>query len=280
MARVLVIEDNRDNLELMRYLLGAFGHEALTAEDGSAGLAVARREHPDLVLCDIHLPGMDGYAVVGELKRDSAFAQTPVVAVTAMAMIGDSERGLRAGFDGYIYKPIDPETFVSQLHAFLRERQRETAPARQPASSTCAPTLALPQSSASILVVDDSSSNRDFIDQTLTPFGFSVQTAANVAQGLHLAGQSTPDLIITDLHMPGSDGLNLIRALSTHAHLAAVPIVVITSSVWGDSQKQAAMQLGAARFLLRPIEPQNLLDEIRACLAATGRAADGDDPRR
>jgi len=77
MARVLVIEDNRDNLELMRYLLGAFGHEALTAEDGNDGLAVARREHPDLVLCDIHLPGMDGYAVVADLKRDPAFAQTP-----------------------------------------------------------------------------------------------------------------------------------------------------------------------------------------------------------
>jgi len=280
MARVLVIEDNRDNLELMRYLLGAFGHEALTAEDGNDGLAMARREHPDLVLCDIHLPGMDGYAVVADLKRDPAFAQTPVVAVTAMAMIGDSERGLRAGFDGYIYKPIDPETFVAQMHAFLREHQREAAPARQAASSAGAVAQVLPQSSASILVVDDSSSNRDFIDQTLTPFGFSVQSAANVAQGLDLAGHSTPDLIITDLHMPGSDGLNLIRALRTHPHLAAVPIVVITSSVWGEAQEQAAMQLGAALFLLRPIEPQSLLDEIRACLAAARRTPDGEDPGR
>lgn len=279
MARVLVIEDNRDNLELMRYLLGAFGHEALTAEDGNAGLAMARRELPDLVLCDIHLPGMDGYAVVGELKRDVAFAQTPIVAVTAMAMIGDSERGLDAGFDGYIFKPIDPETFVSQLRSFLHGRQSD-AVARPVKGDASALRQVLPQSSASILVVDDSPSNRDFIDQTLTPFGFRVQSAASVGEGLVLAERATPDLVITDLHMPENDGLNLIRALRTHDHLASVPIIVITSSIWGDRQRQAAMQFGAAQFLLRPIEPQQLLAEVHACLAATRRSADGDDPGR
>ena len=280
MARVLVIEDNRDNLELMRYLLGAFGHEALVAEDGSEGLAMARRERPDLILCDIHLPGMDGYAVVGELKRDSALACTPVVAVTAMAMIGDSERGLDAGFDGYIFKPIDPGNFVSQLRQFLADDRRAPAPAGHGEMETRPAAAGLPQSSATVLVVDDSQDNLDFIDQTLTPFGFTVCPASSADQGLALARASLPDLVITDLHMPHCDGLNLISAIRAHRHMGSVPIIVITSSVWGPEQQQTALRLGATCFLLRPIEPQNLLDEVRACLTAAGRIADGDNPRR
>src|ERR1700745_1676759 len=158
MAVVLVIEDNRDNLELMQYLLRAFGHETVSAEDGAAGVATALRERPDLVLCDIHLPGADGYAVLKQLKGSATLRGTPVVAVTAMAMIGDGERGLAAGFDGYIYKPIDPEPFAAQLHAFLPQRgsaAATTAPQRDGAPTALPEGLAPPDARAGVLVVDD-----------------------------------------------------------------------------------------------------------------------------
>lgn len=118
-ARILVIEDNPTNLELMTYLLRAFGHTPLTATDGEAGIETALRERPDLVLCDLEMPRLDGYGVVRRLKADPALRHIPVVAVTASAMVGDRDRVIATGFDGYISKPITPETFVSEVEAFL-----------------------------------------------------------------------------------------------------------------------------------------------------------------
>jgi CheY-like chemotaxis protein len=103
----------------MSYLLTAYGHVVLTADNGELGIELAWREQPDLVVCDIHLPGADGHAVANALKDDSMPRPPPIVAVTALAMVGDREKILAAGFDGYITKPIDPEVFVGQVDAFL-----------------------------------------------------------------------------------------------------------------------------------------------------------------
>lgn len=119
MARILVIEDNAENLELMVYLLEAFGHTVITAVDGTSGLAAAPRERPEIVLCDLHLPGIDGYEVCRRLKADPGLRRIPLIAVTASAMAGDRARGLATGFDGYIAKPIDPERFVGEVEGFL-----------------------------------------------------------------------------------------------------------------------------------------------------------------
>lgn len=121
MARILVIEDNPENLELMTYLLKAFGHATSNATDGVAGVALARSARPDIVICDVHLPGLDGYGVARELRRETAGARIPLVAVTALAMAGDRDKVFAAGFDGYIAKPIDPETFVMQVEALISE---------------------------------------------------------------------------------------------------------------------------------------------------------------
>src|SRR5881409_3496155 len=118
-ARILIIEDNAANLELMIYLLKTFGHAPIIAGNGEEGLTLARRERPDLIVCDIQLPGMDGFSVAAQLKADSALGGTPLIAVTAFAMVGDRDKVLAAGFDGYIPKPIAPETFVAQVEEFL-----------------------------------------------------------------------------------------------------------------------------------------------------------------
>jgi CheY-like chemotaxis protein len=118
-ARILIIEDNSTNMELMSYLLSAFGHTPLMAFDGESGVRQAREQLPDLILCDVHLPKLDGYGVVAALKADPRLREIPVLAATALAMVGDRERLMQAGFDGYIGKPIEPEQFVAQLEPFL-----------------------------------------------------------------------------------------------------------------------------------------------------------------
>lgn len=123
-ARILVIEDNQTNLELMTYLLNAFGHTTIVARDGEAGAQLAAEHRPDVILCDIAMPKLDGYGLAERIKSDPALQDIPLIAVTASAMSGDRDRVLRAGFDDYITKPITPETFVSQVEAHLGPRRR------------------------------------------------------------------------------------------------------------------------------------------------------------
>lgn len=124
MARILIIEDNPENMQLMVYLLTAFGHTVLESTTGGPGLMLARTEAPDLILCDLHIPGMDGYEVAKRLKLDPKLATIPLVAVTAYAMVGDREKVLAAGFNGYIPKPINPEMFVGEIEMFLSSEVR------------------------------------------------------------------------------------------------------------------------------------------------------------
>ena len=118
-ARILVIEDNPTNLELMTYLLKAFGHDVVAATEGERGLELAVTGRPDLILCDLALPGIDGFEVARRLKADESLSGVPLVAVTASAMVGDRDKVLAAGFDGYVSKPIAPETFVLEVEAYL-----------------------------------------------------------------------------------------------------------------------------------------------------------------
>lgn len=118
--RILVVDDNPVNLDLMLYLLRAFGHEAEGRSDGLAGFDAAQGRVFTLVITDILMPGIDGYEFARRFKADARLTSTPLVAVTALAMDGDRERIAAAGFDGYITKPIDPHTFVSQIEAYLK----------------------------------------------------------------------------------------------------------------------------------------------------------------
>lgn len=112
---VLLIEDNAQNRYLTTFLLEQHGYHVVCAADGPSGIAEALRLLPDLILLDIQLPGMDGYEVASALRERGELDQVPIIAVTSYAMVGDREKSLASGCDGYIEKPIDPETFVSQI---------------------------------------------------------------------------------------------------------------------------------------------------------------------
>jgi two-component system cell cycle response regulator len=115
----MIVEDNAINLELMTYLLQAAGYDVTGVSGGAAALSSLRAEGVDLVICDVQMPGMDGMQLLRELRAHPDTATLPVIAVTAAAMVGDRERLLAAGFDGYMAKPIDPQTFAQQVAAFV-----------------------------------------------------------------------------------------------------------------------------------------------------------------
>ena len=119
MAKVLIVEDNLANMKLAAFLLQSAGHTVLSATDAEVGLTLARDEHPNLILMDIQLPGMDGLEATALLKRDDATRAIPVIALTALAMKGDEERIRAAGCDGYIAKPLAYRDFLATISAHL-----------------------------------------------------------------------------------------------------------------------------------------------------------------
>jgi CheY-like chemotaxis protein len=119
MKKILVIEDNEQNLYLVTFLLERVGYEVSAARDGKEGLEMAQRIKPDMILLDIQLPVMDGYAVARCLRKDPDLSRIPIVAVTSYAMSGDLEKAIEAGCTSYLEKPINPETFLAQVGQYF-----------------------------------------------------------------------------------------------------------------------------------------------------------------
>lgn len=116
---VVLIEDNEQNRYLLTFLLEKSGYEVTCANDGARGIELASARAPSVILLDIQLPTMDGYEVARALRSNDALRATPIVAVTSYAMPGDREKALGAGCTGYIEKPINPETFVTELERII-----------------------------------------------------------------------------------------------------------------------------------------------------------------
>ena len=124
MATILIVEDNATNMKLSAFLLESADHTVIAATNAEAGLKLARERHPDLILMDIQLPGMDGLQATALLKADEATSDIPIIALTALAMKGDEERILAAGCDGYVAKPLDYKDFLAVVAATLAKVPR------------------------------------------------------------------------------------------------------------------------------------------------------------
>jgi len=121
MTQALVIEDNEDNMVLIRFILEKNGYQTIAAEDGKTGIDMAIKEKPDCIILDIQLPDMNGLEVLKAIRASGANGDTAIIAMTSFAMSGDRERFMQAGCTGYIEKPIDPETVMAEINAVLGE---------------------------------------------------------------------------------------------------------------------------------------------------------------
>ncbi len=117
--RILVVEDNETNLYLIRFMLEKSGYEVIEAREGAVGVELAGKEKPDLILMDIQLPDIDGLEATKRIRASEADSETPIIALTSYAMVGDKEKALAAGCTGYIEKPINTETFMAEIEKYL-----------------------------------------------------------------------------------------------------------------------------------------------------------------
>jgi two-component system cell cycle response regulator len=260
-TRVLVVEDNAVNRELMDSLLGAFGYEPLLAADGLTGLAMAREHRPSLVICDIRMPHLDGYGFARAVRADPALAGLRLLAVTASAMSGEREHILAAGFDAYLAKPIDPVAFVETLQGLM------PAPRPVPTPAAATPSPDRPSGERGmVLVLDDTHSNLVIVRDLLEPHGYEVLTASQADEAWALALARTPRLIVSDVGMQHGSGFDFIRRVKGEATLRGVPFVFLTATHWDSASESIGRGLGAVRYLRRPIDPRLLLAELEAVL--------------
>jgi CheY-like chemotaxis protein len=264
MTRILLIEDNEANLELMSYLLQAYGYAIETAGDGAAGLRAAQRQRPDLIICDVQIPIMDGYEVAHRLAQHPQLADVPRIAVTAFAMVDDRRKALDAGFHGYFTKPIAPETFVEQIQSFLTPAQRRVQRASAP-DAQANPTAPAARG-YTVLVVDDNAINLEFAAALLGRSGYEVVTAPGMAAAIGRLRECKPDLILSDVCMTDGSGYDFIKHVKADPELRDIPFVFLTSTMVAPRERTRGLELGAARYLVRPIEPHLLLQEVGICL--------------
>ena len=262
--RILAIDDNRTNLDLLLYLLKAHGHEVTGCTSAPEALREIEEREYDVALVDMLMPEMDSFEFAKRVRANERLKKLPLIAITALAMVGDRERILGAGFDGYIPKPIDPERFIPQMLQFIGEAIRRSGKREQVASGPL------------VLVVDDVEVNRQVIRGALAPFGYRIEEASDGHAAYEHIVTEKPALILCDVHMPGGDGFGLVEKVKGNAELRDIPFIFISSTAWQTRDKRRALELGAERFILRPIDPQKLLDEVRAAVGE----AHGNDSRR
>jgi CheY-like chemotaxis protein len=135
MTTILVAEDNPVNCELLRELLEARGYSVIEAPDGQEALRMIEQSHPDIVLLDIGMPVLDGFAVIRKIRENPSLARLPVLAITAYAMRGDRESVMNAGFDGYLSKPINSSDVSNEIERLLQ--RPEDRPGPSPSPSPC-----------------------------------------------------------------------------------------------------------------------------------------------
>jgi two-component system cell cycle response regulator len=253
LARILIIEDNPANVELMAFLLTAYGHVPVAAPDGPRGLAAARAERPDLVACDVNLPGMDGFAVLAALKAEPLLAGVPVLAVTALAMAGDREKVLAAGFDGYISKPIEPESFVAELEAFLL-----------PAGAPVAPSP-VQEAQPSVLLVDDDPFMLAVLGEMLAGEPYRLLSAPSGTEALALLGRESVDVILCDQSMPGMSGTEVLAEVAArHPHTVRLMI----TGQQDLAEIEAALQSGVAdAHYAKPVSAASLRAHLAQAVA-------------
>lgn len=273
-ARILVVDDEPMNLELMEEMLTSAGYEVSAAGGGEEGLAAALRNKPDLVLLDLMMPVLSGFEVCARLKSHPETQDIPIIFVTALTNAGTKERALAAGGDDFIGKPVQLPELLTRVEALLKVRHlnrdldqalaslHERAPA-QPGKAL-GETVAPQAGSAAILVVDDETLTRRLYSDVLQEAGYTCYTAEGGAQALEIARQQVIDVVLLDIMMPARSGLEVLADLGER--IPDSPVIIVTANPSSDNAI-AALRLGAFDFIVKGFKSEVMLATVARALA-------------
>lgn len=268
-ARVLVVDDILPNVRLLEAKLSSEYYDVLTATNGEEALRKAVNDNPDIILLDVMMPGMDGFEVCRRIKDNPAIAHIPVVMVTALTDSEDRVRGLEAGADDFLSKPVNDTALMARVRSLVRLkmtvdewRARETTASQLGVVDLKTSAMNEPVEKAKVLVVEDQSFESDKIAETLHRDDDTVIPVESGMKAMEYASQHDFDLLIVSLNLKKEDGLRLCSHLRSNERTRSVPILMIAAEE--DLQKVAhGLEIGAHDYILRPIDRNEFLARAR-----------------
>ena len=260
MAKVLVIEDDANNLDVAQRIIRAAGHEALAATDGAAGIEAARSQRPDAILVDLLLPRVDGWTVTKTLREEAWAKEIPIIAVSALAMQQDRARAIEAGCDDFVSKPYAPAELRAVLARFLEDGGTPSV-----TGAIRRGVKVVAHDLGRVLVVDDEPANVELLVRRLDALGADTLRATNGEDALAIADRELPDLILLDIMMPGIDGYDTCRRLKMNDRTAPIPVIFATAKDRADDLSKG-FEVGAVDYVTKPIEPVELAARVRSAI--------------
>ena len=266
-ARILIVDDVPANTRLLESKLSAEYYEIATAQDGFEAIRLAQAWQPDLILLDVMMPELDGYETCRRLKDDAATIHIPVVMVTALGEPGERLRGLEAGADDFLTKPVESDTLLARVKSLVRLKRLldewrlrgETARALGLTSDSLAPPSV---AGARALVVDDWDLGAQTVQDALSREGILPGRAASEAEALALTAAIPFDLVVLSLSITAEDPLRLASRLRASDTTQDIPLLLIAEPEQKDRILRG-FDLGANDWLLRPIDENELRARAR-----------------
>jgi two-component system cell cycle response regulator len=266
-ARILVVDDVPANLKLLEARLNAEYFEVLSVNNGRDALEICERGKCDIVLLDVMMPGMDGFEVARRLKKNPTTHHIPIVMVTALDQPSDRVKGLEAGADDFLTKPVNDLALITRVRSLVRlkmvtdELRMRAATSRDIGIAAQADAAADVRISGNVLVVDDRPSSHERIATALAA-EHKVEVETDPQQALFRIAEGNFDLLMVSLELKGFDALRLVGQVRTVERTRHLPILLITEPEEG-ARLLRGLDLGANDYIVRPIDRNELLARVR-----------------
>lgn len=268
-ARVLVVDDILPNVKLLEAKLASEYYDVLTATSGQEALQKVATDNPDIVLLDVMMPGMDGFEVCRRIKADPELAHTPVVMVTALTDTADRVKGLEAGADDFLSKPLNDIALMARVRSLVRLkmtvdewRVRETTATQLGVVEETVSVMDEPVEKARVLIIEDQSFESDKFIEALAVDDDAVRVSVSGAEAMEMAAREAFDLLVVSLNLKNEDGLRLCSHLRSTEKTRSVPILMVAAEE--DMQRVAhGLEIGAHDYILRPVDRNELLARVR-----------------